>query len=91
MIIEVRCCCMPSLLLGWIEWEGPIPTRTVTFPLRARFGQEFDVIDLPVATFVDDYGRHYPAFKAEKSQLVYLRRINAFREAPCVDMGPAQR
>jgi hypothetical protein len=84
--LEVRCCCQPQKLLGWLEVPDP-NARRVMFRLSARFGycdpgSPPSVVQFDIATIHFADGRHYRAVKAEGAPLELLRRIRSFREAP---------
>lgn len=84
-VLEVRCCCQPRKVLGWLE----VPEHRAqageraSFPLTAtwRPGRVLlpESVTLPVAT-VMEYGHAWPALKAEGVTIERLRRIQGFRE-----------
>lgn len=79
---EVRCCCEPQILLGWLP--GP-DARQITYPLLPMTRRNISSINLPVDTF-NDGRRHYKAIKADGVPLETLRKIPGFIEAcqmPC--------
>lgn len=84
---EVRCCCEPEKLRGWIDVEGD--QRSYKFNLRPEFSASvFDAI--PSAVTLDSLimdmalinpgngGRDYFALKAEGIPPEKLRRIPGF-------------
>lgn len=90
MMREVRCCCTPTKLLGWLEWpdESRIEMRFQLCDsiLSAVIGPRY-----PIASAVEeirlvlDYywpkaGKGYMAVKAEGVPLETLRRIPSFKE-----------
>lgn len=80
--IEVRCCCTPQKLRGWLRVSDHMVQvgRRVFFPL-AEATRTFRVgsVDLEVAIFWDGH-QHYPALKNEGMPMETLRRIPGFRE-----------
>lgn len=83
-MIEVRCCCQPKKLLGWMDVREPRHGSSVTFLLtRSLLDPQHGSVQrltLPLAPIVED-GRSWLAFKAEDTPIETLRRIGAFREA----------
>lgn len=84
-MIEVRCCCQPRKLLGWMKMEMPKSTY-LTFPLSPKPGEfGFSVVTLPLATFAhlstDGSADSYRCFKSEETPIEVLRRISCFVEA----------
>jgi len=81
MQIEVRCCCNPTKLMGWLEMEN-LETSKVSFPIPNGKGQ-FDVITLEFSAWSerDEFsglGRHGHAFKADGISIEQLKRIKRF-------------
>lgn len=92
MQIEVRCCCQPQKLLGWLPVpDGVGAGDTVHFVVsRPRWRlasreaepvfEMADVITLPVA-ILDENGRSSLALKSEETPVERLRQIPGFVEA----------
>jgi hypothetical protein len=93
--IEVRCCCQPTKLLGWIDVDASkvIEGRTLVFtpPRYALLHRENvevlptaadDRIALPIAMVQFPDGRQYLALKSEETPIERLRTLKAFIEAP---------
>lgn len=82
MKAEVRCCCTPRKLLGWLE----VPTLDadrVVFWLRFAMDRWEDPprrIELPIAEFIDERKERRRAIKAEGVPIELLRRIPGFIE-----------
>jgi hypothetical protein len=76
-MIEVRCCCQPRKLLGYLDIPTPRAGHIV-FPLPGERG--FDSLSLPVATFQDENGNRYKAIKSEETPIETLRRLPCFIE-----------
>lgn len=89
MKVEIRCCCRPEKLLGWVDVPDRLVIRdgSVSFALtefRARDGNDYvgDVLTLP-------FGRYSPhplaetrlALKSEETPLETLKRIPGFEAA----------
>lgn len=97
MRLEVRCCCQPQKLLGWLivpdhVRDGSVvsfvvsPAHWVRETLdSAPSFQPADRIDLPVATFgtytQDGAPVRRRALKSEEIPIARLRRIPGFIEA----------
>lgn len=94
MKVEVRCCCVPQKLLGWldVEPERVVVGRVLSFvaPAQWNFTNQFDVmrapecisarsVNLPVAAITVD-GATWLALKSEETPLETLRRIRGFIE-----------
>ncbi len=93
MKVEVRCCCMASKLLGWLETyiTERESVQEVTFVAvdcvridNIENGPAFmytdRLITLPMATVQHPDGRRYKAFKSEETPIEVLRRIPGFTE-----------
>lgn len=79
-MIEVRCCCQPRKLLGYMNIPMP-KTQYVVFPLAPRPGDMgFSSLQLPLAVFVDERGNRHKAFKSEETPIEVLRRVGCFIE-----------
>lgn len=85
--LEVRCCCVPEKLLGWIE--VPINARNIRLafapPMHPIFGEDMDMVfgasknvDLPIEKINID-GRQYRAIKAEGLEKKDLMRFPGFK------------
>lgn len=79
MKYEVRCCCQPQKLLGWVELAN-FQSRSYTFSLRVPGERSFDYLSLQLCPFINENGRQYLAFKADGVPLETLRRIPSFIE-----------
>lgn len=82
MKYEVRCCCAPQKLLGWIEW--PDSMRIARFALVSPLGTttwraSIESVELVLADYAED-GRAYKAVKADGVPIEKLRRIPGFVE-----------
>ena len=79
MQIEVRCCCTPSKLLGWIELET-LDTPRVCFPVRNSVENIWPMFVPVVLEFTAwrENGREGHAFKADGIPLDMLKRIPCF-------------
>jgi hypothetical protein len=90
MTLEVRCCCRPNKLLGWIDTPLPVsPGAWITFwvPPIARgvgtTGIEIEAgfrVALPVEWIILPGGMRHLALKSEETPIETLRRIQGFRE-----------
>ncbi len=89
MRVEVRCCCQPQKLLGWLDVPRDVrPGDSIRFPIVRVFGsalagtplriQEHSV-ELPVAVFQDGSYEGI-AFKSEETPIETLRMIRGFTE-----------
>lgn len=91
MRLEVRCCCQPNKLLGWLEIGNFLPhhplPRTVRFPKLSSMQrtESFTYIELPIVMFhtaMDEIPmREYPALKAEGMTVEQLKTLQGFTEA----------
>lgn len=96
MRYEVRCCCRPKKLLGWLEappgvesWHWPLLPKTTSGDMLKRMGKapsaadfNHEEIRLPIELFrVGIGGRYYLAIKAEGVSIEKLRRAFTFEEA----------
>jgi hypothetical protein len=83
--LEVRCCCQPRKVLGWLEVpehqvrEGNSVRFTIPPTWRPERVLLADTIALPVAT-ITEYGRDWLAFKAEGAPVERLRKLPGFME-----------
>lgn len=92
MMVEVRCCCQPKKLLGYVEVpEDAVRSgNTYMFPVRAVVEHlipndslaviKTEVVNLPIAELFTNGGRRL-AFKSEETPIETLRRIPGFVEA----------
>lgn len=89
-LMEVRCCCQPQKLLGYLPViEGQTRMRYVLRPTEPDDGQRFQQIELRLGAFNDarmneagDVVRDtHLALKAEDIPIEVLRRIPSFVEA----------
>lgn len=95
MMVEVRCCCDPDLLIGWIN--APIatlrPGQVVSFPLKVEsptprrysdppeYCATFEACDLEVGQITRADGETRLAFNSKEMPLDQLRRVVGFRSA----------
>lgn len=79
-MLEVRCCCTPDKLLGWLP--APQYGRAQKFLLRGESPLGF--LRLEVCRF-SYFGRIHNAFKAESVDISVLRQIPQFIEASEVE------
>jgi hypothetical protein len=79
--LEVRCCCNPKKLVGWITVPNALVEVGVplSFPLFPETGSEFRTLCMRVET-INHRGASYPAIKAEDVPLEILRRVPRFEE-----------
>lgn len=91
--IEVRCCCQPQKLLGWLPRPPNVRVGTAfIFRVAEPYDRTLKGYDdpktfrttsvyLPVALFEPGGGAEpYPALKSEETPLETLRQIRGFRE-----------
>ena len=94
-LLEVRCCCSPNKLLGWIRLPPNVPAnagRRFKVAMRPeRLGLDpIEYLDLEVAKLrlpAEDYyetGKTYQilAVKDNGATIQQLRRCGAFKETP---------
>lgn len=82
--LEIRCCCQPRKILGWINAPGvyhsgqmlALPLQRVSFMEETEF---IDVLRLPVAIIRTGTEEHL-ALKAEGTPVETLRRCSGFIE-----------
>ncbi len=89
--LEVRCCCQPQKLLGFITVEpgATFVQRALIVDPPSGFASMFSVapvacekqVRLPVQEIYTDTGRRYRAVKAEGVSLDVLLRVPGFRPA----------
>lgn len=90
--VEVRCCCDPGRLLGWLDVpDAALRNSTFTVPLRlvnGNYGEvqfELGTVLLPPQLLFPDWpaGEHrsVPAYKAPHLPIETLRRVRGFVEA----------
>lgn len=90
--IEVRCCCQPQKLLGWLRYRGRLP-HVFVFTLMKQTLSPFSHFDpkisthiekeeirLPVEVFCKPFEVGYLAVKAEHTPIETLRKIPDFEE-----------
>jgi hypothetical protein len=82
--LEVRCCCDPGKLLGWLAAD--ISQPSVCYPIMESHTSKLDAlmvktIALQIARFVDQ-GQAYWAIKADGVPVETLRLIPGFEENP---------
>lgn len=92
MKMEVRCCCTPIKLLGWLDVEPGATSYkfAIIEPHDLRLGfeapLEVKTIVLPVAEIHNPLTcgplETYPALKSEETPIETLRLIRGFIEAP---------
>jgi len=93
--MEIRCCCTPKKLLGWVEvpdgateYRFVLRSELLSF-LRKPFDDvtpvKVEAIVLPVAV-IHIGGTKYPALKSEETPIEILRKIPGFIENR--DSGP---
>lgn len=82
---EIRCCCQPTKLLGWID--VPKETKCLRFAISTGLTKPTDEatlkiehIILPLADIFNN-GQCYKAFKSEETPIETLRMIPGFVEA----------
>jgi hypothetical protein len=84
--LEVRCCCQPEKLLGWIDAQ---PNRECVKLLKLaplRWPWEMiettqdtvEMIVLPIVRFVNESGYKYLAIKAEGRTMDELKQYRSF-------------
>lgn len=87
MRVEVRCCCDPERLIGWINIEGlPRPGTRVVFPLNNPISLTLEDPPTPMkfatleVAVLRDKGNDSIAFKSNDLPIETFRRIRAFME-----------
>jgi hypothetical protein len=93
MKIEVRCCCQPQKLLGWLPVDpkdvrrGAVINFTIIRSFANFLSDETVAVTPParVALPVEDFhpgglARYYPALKSEETPIEVLRKIPGFEE-----------
>lgn len=92
-MLEVRCCCNPMKLLGWLRVENE-QARAITFPIPSKlFALTFDSLTLHIEDFYPGTGvASYRAVKADAVDLGLLRRAarRRFHEINWSEGGFAQ-
>lgn len=90
--VEVRCCCTPKKLLGWIDISRPPRMGEVwAFPTNLPIGyrpnymseDKIEVISLQLEGYNSIENKKLIrgiAFKSEETPIETLRRITGFRE-----------
>lgn len=93
--VEVRCCCRPKKLLGWLEVDAAmvVAGRKINFaverqalefgkPAAHQLGAGVSRITLDVAPIVDYASADYPhlALKSNDTPIEVLRRVVGFVE-----------
>lgn len=86
MRLEVRCCCRPEKLVGWLNVARPV--GVVIFPLCSKqpVARGVEGVAVPVHTVAleiadfNDGSRIYPAIKSEDTPIDVLRLIPGFEE-----------
>jgi hypothetical protein len=88
MKYEVRCCCRPDKLLGWLGW--PAVATSIEFTLRGAVPCRFtpagvvtakDRIRLALKTVTHPDGRKYAVVNADGLPVETLRRVSGFVDA----------
>ena len=82
MRLEVRCCCKPKKLLGWMEVsEDSVRGRCLRFIVPPKWNGPaiFEAVDLEIADYFDGE-KHYTALKDNEVPLKTLRLIPSFTE-----------
>lgn len=88
--LEVRSCCQPQKLLGWLEAPDDAHVGMVrlfpVYPLGRIVGNGeslyLDIVTLPIAAFYSPAEGERLAYKSEETPLEQLRLIPGFIEAP---------
>jgi len=76
MKVEVRCCCNPERLIGWLEVPAD---RDMRFYTRAHWREAVTTVTIPIARIFIG-ARSYPAFKSNEVPMETLRMIPCFTE-----------
>lgn len=77
-LIEVRCCCQPQKLLGWMpKVSGPVITLLGKVKM-SRYGIEQVTYALPVVRITHSLGDSYLAIKAEGMTIEQLKKYPFF-------------
>lgn len=86
VLLEVRCCCEPKKLLGWLPVQYPYMTHVrywlpekVPFT-DAHIGGEGKYIEMPLCEYAGEDLVVYRAVKSEGIPIELLRAIPAFKE-----------
>jgi hypothetical protein len=96
-MIEVRCCCQPQKLLGWLDIPLPASACRITLPIPMKpvFHDAYPAtralgeLTLAIEQFAPEGRAPYLAAKAEGVSIETLRLVSRFREAPRV-MGQSE-
>lgn len=91
--MEVRCCCVPQKLMGWLHWPNRAQTvMNFTLLNRVPFAPDERAAPLNSRTefvtlkishyYYPESGRYHEAIKAEGVPIEKLRRIRGFVENP---------
>lgn len=77
---EVRCCCEPTRLRGWIETADLTNGQILKFPIYGHNKRKrVATVRLEAAEYWDGV-HHYVCLKAKDIQMRLLRRIDRFKE-----------
>jgi len=84
MRLEVRCCCQPKTLLGWMEVPEGIERGKISFPcmpakglwkrITQRRSVKLKIARIRIGSMI------YPALQADVGSLELLRRVPSFIE-----------
>lgn len=74
---EVRCCCNPGKLLGYLPYNGPNPVYSAQIRFRTKDGKVCDE-ELHCLFYDRKYGY---AFKSNDKSINHFRNIEGFVEA----------
>lgn len=94
--LEVRCCCQPRRLLGWLEVPDPgapsvvvpvVSLNSVDGSPVQRPEPSFSTFTLPLANLRDEVGHMRRAVKAEGMSIETLRSVPGFVEAMASTKG----
>ena len=88
MKMEVRCCCTPRKLLGWLDVkEGLRPGDVANFMLMEKrltlegdTSGKFEVVQLPIQRIAEG-SKSWLALKSEETPIEKLRKIPGFKES----------
>lgn len=87
---EVRCCCQPQKLLGWMDVRED--ATEIVFPILRNMplihfndSVSYDRVVLRIAKIVHSDEKSYLAIRAEDIPLETLRRLPGFIEATDAD------
>lgn len=80
MLLEIRCCCIPRKLLGYVDVPSGIAQgQQVTFVLKTKWGEPLERLSLTADTYTGE-GERKLALRSGDQPMEVLRRIPGFKE-----------